>query len=453
MTRPTSPPPAMTPRRAAIAALLGSALEYYDFFIYGAAAALVFNVLFFPSGDPTVALIASLATFAVWYVARPFGAIVMGHFGDRVGRKRVMLITVVMMGAASFAIGCLPTYDSIGVLAPTLLVALRVVQGFSAGAESAGASTLTVEHSPAGRRGFFCSFVMVGYAIGSSMATLVFLPVALLPEDMLYSWGWRIPFWLSAVVVLVSYYVRSHLDETPIFVEAKEESLVRKRPLSDVFNYHWREVVRVAGATLMASIQTLFSVFSLSYATSLGVERSTMLAIISGAIALTIVGIPAAGYLSDLFGRKRMMLISAIGCGTSVFGYFWAISTTDVVLIAVFAFVNMTLFFTCYNGVWTSFFPEQFSAPVRFTGMAVSNQLGNLLAGFAPLIAAVLLRPGPMGWLPVAVFAAIATGIAAIAVSGMNETSTVPTELLGGQRTTDLTNERNARHIEATTPQ
>jgi ABC-type Mn2+/Zn2+ transport system permease subunit len=148
-----------------------------------------------------------------------------------------------------------------------------------------------------------------------------------------------------------------------------------------------------------------------------------------------------------------MMLISAIGCGTSVFGYFWAISTTDVVLIAVFAFVNMTLFFTCYNGVWTSFFPEQFSAPVRFTGMAVSNQLGNLLAGFAPLIAAVLLRPGPMGWLPVAVFAAIATGIAAIAVSGMNETSTVPTELLGGQRTTDLTNERNARHIEATTPQ
>lgn len=261
MTRHTSPP-AMTPRRAATAALLGSALEYYDFFIYGAAAALVFNVLFFPSGDPTVALIASLATFAVGYVARPIGAVVMGHFGDRVGRKRVMLITVVMMGAASFAIGCLPTFDSIGVLAPTLLVALRVVQGFSAGAESAGASTLTVEHSPAGRRGFFSSFVMVGYAIGSSMATVVFLPVALLPEDMLYSWGWRIPFWLSAVVVVVTYYVRSHLDETPIFVEAKEESQVRKRPLSDVFTYHWREVVRVAGATLMASIQTLFSVFS-----------------------------------------------------------------------------------------------------------------------------------------------------------------------------------------------
>jgi MFS family permease len=447
MTQPTSPPPAitpppMTPRRAATAALLGSALEYYDFFIYGAAAALVFNVLFFPSGDPTVALIASFATFAVGYVARPIGAAVMGHFGDRVGRKRVMLITVVMMGAASFAIGCLPTYDQIGVVAPTLLVALRVVQGFSAGAESAGASTLTVEHSPAGKRGFFSSFVMVGYAIGSSMATVVFLPASLLPEDMLYSWGWRIPFWLSAVVVVVTYYVRSHLDETPVFVEAQVDSQVRKRPLSDVFRYHWRDVIRVAGATLMASIQTLFSVFSLSYATSLGIERSTMLAIISGAIALTIVGIPAAGYLSDVFGRKRLMLISCVGCGTSVFGYLWAISTTNVAMIALFAFINMTLFFTCYNGVWTSFFPEQFSAPVRFSGMAVSNQLGNLLAGFAPLVAAVLLRSGPAGWLPVAIFAAIATAIAAVAVSGMLETSKVPTELLGGQRAIDLTSER-----------
>ena len=181
MTRKTSSPPAMTPRRAATAALLGSALEYYDFFVYGAAAALVFNVLFFPSGDPTVALVASFATFAVGYVARPVGAVVMGHFGDRIGRKRVMIATVVMMGIASFAIGCLPTYGQVGLLAPALLVVLRIVQGFSAGAESAGASTLTVEHSPVGRRGFFTSFVMVGYAVGCSLATIVFLPVALLP--------------------------------------------------------------------------------------------------------------------------------------------------------------------------------------------------------------------------------------------------------------------------------
>ncbi|GAF50276.1 MFS transporter [Rhodococcus wratislaviensis] len=437
MTTAPSSPPTMTPRRAATAALLGSALEYYDFFVYGAAAALVFNVLFFPSGNPAVALIASFATFAVGYVARPVGAVVMGHFGDRLGRKRVMLATVVMMGVASFAIGCLPTYEQVGLFAPVLLVALRVVQGFSAGAESAGASTLTVEHSPVGRRGFFTSFVMVGYAVGCSLATVVFLPVAMLPHDALYTWGWRIPFWLSAVVVVITYYVRSHLDETPAFTEAKEGSQVRKRPLNDVIKHHWRDVIRVAGASLMASMQTLFAVFSLSYATSVGVDRGAMLAIISGAIALSIFGIPAAGYLSDVIGRKRTMLIGAAGCALTVFAYLWSISITNVLLIAIFAFVNMSLFFSCYNGVWTSFFAEQFPAPVRFTGMAVSNQIGNLLAGFAPLIAALLLGSGPSGWLPVAMFGAIATGIAALAVIGMRETSNTPAELLGGPRSAE----------------
>lgn len=434
MTNTNTPPPAMTPRRAATAALLGSALEYYDFFVYGAAAALVFNVVFFPAGNATVALIGSFATFAVGYVARPVGAVVMGHFGDRLGRKRVMLATVVMMGAASFSIGCLPTYDQVGLLAPALLVVLRVVQGFSAGAESAGASTLTVEHSPVGRRGFFTSFVMVGYAVGCSLATIVFLPVALLPAEHLYGWGWRVPFWLSAVVVVITYYVRSHLDETPVFAEAKDGRAVRKLPLSDVFTYHWRSVICVAGASLMAAMQTLFAVFSLSYATSVGVDRSVMLAVISGAIALSIVTIPAAGYLSDVIGRKRTVLISSAGCALTLFGYLWAISTADVLMIAVFAFLNMSLFFSCYNGVWTSFFAEQFPAPVRFTGMAVSNQLGNLLAGFAPMVAAMLLVPGPSGWLPVAVFGAVASGIAAVAVLGMRETSKTPTELLGGPR-------------------
>lgn len=434
----TASPPAMTPRRAATAALLGSALEYYDFFVYGAAAALVFNVLFFPAGNPTVALIASFATFAVGYVARPVGAVVMGHFGDRLGRKRVMLATVVLMGIASFAIGCLPTYEQVGLLAPSLLVLLRVLQGFSAGAESAGASTLTVEHSPVGRRGFFTSFVMVGYAVGCSLATIVFLPMALLPSDMLYGWGWRVPFWLSAVVVVIAYYVRSHLDETPVFAEAKEESAVRKLPLGDVIKYHWRDVIRVAGSSLMASMQTLFAVFSLSYATSVGVDRSAMLAVISGAIALSIIGIPAAGYLSDVIGRKPTMLISSAGCALTLFGYLWAISTADILLISIFAFLNMTLFFSCYNGVWTSFFAEQFPAPVRFSGMAVSNQLGNLLAGFAPMVAAMLVASGTSGWLPVAVFGTIAAAIASVAVLGMRETAKTPTELLGGPRTAEL---------------
>ncbi|MCD2097020.1 MHS family MFS transporter [Rhodococcus rhodochrous] len=428
---PSEAKPEMNPRRASIAALLGGALEYYDFFVYGAAAALVFNVLFFPGGNPTVALIASLATFAVGYVARPVGAVVMGHFGDRLGRKRVMLATVVLMGVASFVIGCLPTYEQVGILAPVLLVAMRVLQGFSAGAESAGASTLAVEHSPVGRRGFFTSFVMVGYAVGCSLATVVFVPVSLLPDDALYSWGWRIPFWLSAVVVAVTYYVRNHLDETPTFTEVKEESVVRKLPLGDVFKFHWRSVIRVAGASLMASVQTLFAVFSLSYATSVGVEHSVMLTVISVAIALSMFTIPAAGYLSDIIGRKPTMLIASVGCAVSLAGYLWAISTTNILLISVTAFVNMSLFFSCYNGVWTSFFAEQFPATVRFTGMAVSNQLGNLLAGFSPMVAALILLPGATGWLPVAIFGAVACGIAGIAVLGLRETAKTPTDLLG----------------------
>ena len=311
-----------------------------------------------------------------------------------------MLATVVLMGIASFAIGCLPTYDQVGLLAPALLVVLRIVQGFSAGAESAGASTLTVEYSPVGRRRFFTSFVMVGYAVSCSLATVVFLPVALLPVEQLHSWGWRVHFWLSAVVVVITYYVRSHLDETPVFAEAKEESAVRRLPLNDVFKYHWRDGVRVAGASLTAAMQTLFAVFSLSYATSVRVDRSAMLAIISGAIALSIVGIPAAGYLSDVIGRKRTILIASVGCALTIFGYLRAISTTNILLIAIFAFLNMTLFFSGYNGVWTSFFAEQFPAPVRFTGMAASNQIGNMLAGFAPLVATLLLTPGPTGPLP-----------------------------------------------------
>jgi MFS family permease len=213
-------------------------------------------------------------------------------------------------------------------------------------------------------------------------------------------------------------------------------------------------VIRVAGSSLMAAMQTLFAVFSLSYATSVGVDRSVMLGIISGAIALSIVGIPAAGYLSDVIGRKPIMLISAAGCALTLFGYLWAISTTDILMIALFAFVNMTLFFSCYNGVWTSFFAEQFPAPVRFTGMAVSNQLGNLLAGFAPMVAALLLVPGPTGWLPVAIFGAIASAIAAIAVLGLRETSKTPTELLGAPwagdssaplRSADLAESRRTR--------
>ena len=213
-TTPDGPPPTATPRRAALAAWSGSALEYYDFAIYGTAAALVFPDVFFPESDPTTATIASFATFGVGYVARPLGSFFMGHIGDRLGRKRVLIGTLLLMGISTFLVGCLPTYDQVGALAPALLVLLRLLQGFSAAGEQAGANSMSFEHAPADRRGFFTSFTLSGTQGGQVLAPAVFLPLAaLLSDDQLQSWGWRVPFWLSAVVVFAGFQIRRTLEE------------------------------------------------------------------------------------------------------------------------------------------------------------------------------------------------------------------------------------------------
>ncbi|MFD5495728.1 MFS transporter [Streptomyces sp. NPDC127091] len=420
-----------TPRKAAMASLLGSTLEYYDFFIYGAAAALVFNHLFFPDVSPAVGLIASFATFGVGYVARPLGGLVFGHFGDRIGRKRALLGCLVLMGVSSFLIGCLPTYDSAGVLAPIGLTILRLLQGFSAGAESAGAATLTVEHSSNERRGFFSSFLSVGIAAGNVLATLVFIPVAALPDEALYSWGWRVPFWLSAVVVLIAYLVRTRLEETPVFQEIAEDDEVRSLPAKDVLRYQPGSVVRVAGATMLAMMQSLSTVFVLAYATQeVGVERSTMLIISAVAVSLMMFTSPAAAHLSDRFGRRPVTLTASIGCGVTIVPYLWIVSTGNVPGIAVMTIVFMALLYACREGVWPAFYAEQFAAPVRYSGMAMGNQLGNVIAGFAPLIATALLWDGPLGWLPVAGFGVVVAIVSGTAVYFMRETAGLSTEEL-----------------------
>jgi len=224
--------PARTPKKAAIAAWVGSALEYYDFVIYGTAAALVFPKIFFPSGDPVAATVASLATFGVGYVARPIGSFILGHLGDRFGRKPVLIGTLLLMGLSTFLVGCLPTYDAIGILAPILLVVLRLLQGLSAAGEQAGANSMSFEHAPDNRRGFFTSWTLSGTQGGQVLAPLVFLPIAALPEAQLLTWGWRIPFLLSAIVVGVGYIIRRRLDETPIFSEEAAHGEVPKTPLS-----------------------------------------------------------------------------------------------------------------------------------------------------------------------------------------------------------------------------
>jgi MFS family permease len=422
-----------TPGKAALASFLGSTLEYYDFFIYGTAAALVFPALFFPADNHAAGLIGSFATFGVAYIARPVGGLVMGHFGDRLGRKKILLITLGIMGLASLGIGFLPTYGQIGVWAPVLLVAARLAQGFSAGGESAGASTLTLEHSPEGRRGFFTSFVMTGYASGMVLATLVFIPVSALPEEQLLAWGWRIPFWCSIAVLAIAYWVRTQLDETPVFEAAQEHQEVQQLPLKDVLKYQAPDVLRVVGMSIMSVMQTIFTVFGLSYATATaGFERPQILTVNAVAIGLSMFVMPLTATLSDRIGRRPMLITAAAGCSATIFLYFWTVSTGNLGLVFVAAFLNMTLLYSCFNGIWPAFFAEQFAAPVRYSGMALGNQLGLLLAGFGPMIGGLLLTEGVNGWVPVAVFGTVCMVIAGIAAYTARETAATPIGQLGG---------------------
>ena len=433
-TAPSALTAGQTPKKAALASFLGSTLEYYDFFIYGSAAALVFSRLFFPTGNPAIALVASFATFGVAYIARPIGGLVISHFGDKLGRKKVLLFTLSLMGLSSLCIGLLPTYSQVGVWAPILLTFFRLAQGFSAGAESAGASTLTLEHSPEGRRGFFTSFVMTGYAAGMVLATLVFIPVAALPEEQLLSWGWRVPFLLSAVVLVVAYWVRTHLSETPVFEAAQQQNEVKQVPVVEALKYQTPDILRVLGMSLMMVMQTVFTVFGLAYATdTVGLDRTNILTVNAVAVGLSMFVMPLAARLSDRFGRRPLMLVAAVGCSLSIVMYFWALSGGNMALIFAAAFLNMSLFYSCYNGVWPACFAEQFAAPIRYSGMALGNQLGLVVAGFAPMIAGLLLLDGPNGWIPVAAFTVICTLLAGVCVLLSRETAHTPVGELGGK--------------------
>src|SRR5216683_3017807 len=385
-----------TPKKAALASWIGSALEYYDFFIYGTGAALVFGKIFFPSDNPATGVLLALATFGVGYVARPVGAFVLGHVGDKFGRKTVLIFTLLLMGASTFLVGCLPSYSQIGVLAPILLVVLRLAQGFSASGEQAGANSLTLEHAPAHRRAYYTSFTLSGTQAGLILATAVFLPISWLPEDQLLSWGWRIPFWLSAVVVAVGFVIRRTLDETPAFKEEQAHQKVPKAPLAVLFRNYTPEVVRVVLAALVSIVSTIFGVYALSYAVNtIKIDRTTMLwvAILTNVVAL--VAIPLWAQLADRVGRRPIFIFGALGSGLMMFPYLWAISQANIPLIFAVGVLMSGIVYSAANGVWPSFYGEMFATRVRLSGMAIGTQIGFALAGFAPAIASAVQGTGP----------------------------------------------------------
>lgn len=435
-------PPTATPRRAALAAWSGSALEYYDFAIYGTAAALVFPDVFFPDSDPTTATIASFATFGVGYVARPIGSFLMGHVGDRLGRKRVLIGTLLLMGISTFLVGCLPTYEQVGALAPALLVALRLLQGLSAAGEQAGANSMSFEHAPADRRGFFTSFTLSGTQGGQVIAPAVFLPLAaLLSDDQLQSWGWRVPFWLSAIVVLAGFLIRRTLEETPEFQRAAADAertptRAPRTPLRELFADHAASVVRVFFAAFIAMVNTTFAVFALSFATSddygVGISSTAMLwlAIVANIVAVGV--IPLWARLSDRVGRKPVFVSGLLGTAVLVTGFLWAISRGDTLLTIVLGIALAGVVYSMPNACWPATYAEYFPTSVRLSGTAIGTQFGFALAGFTPAIAEALMGGEAGNWWRVAAFAAGACLVSAVAVlTGPSGTHRVPTERLG----------------------
>jgi MFS family permease len=421
------------PKKAATAAWIGSALEYYDFFIYGSAAALIFPKVFFDESDPATATLLSLATFGVAYAARPVGALFLGHFGDRVGRKKIMVFTLILMGLSTFLIGCLPSRHQVGTLAPVLLVLCRVLQGISAAGEQASANSMSLEHAPAHRRGFFTSFTLSGTQGGQLLATLVFLPVAALPEDQLLSWGWRVPFWLSVAVAVVGFVIRRKLDETPAFEQQAASEGVPKLPLAVLLREHWADVLRVIGGALIASVSTIFTVWALAYATSdaVGMSRSSMLWVGALANLVALAAIPLWATLSDRVGRRPVFLIGAVGSAVTMFLYLWAISTGNYPLTLLLGIVAFGVVYSAANGVWPSFYGEMFSTRVRLSGMAIGTQIGFAVAGFAVTFAAQIAGPDGTDWSSVALFTAALCVPPVIAALTARETHEVATEELG----------------------
>src|SRR6478736_97551 len=307
-------------KKAAASGWIGSALEYYDFFIYASAAALIFPQIFFPSGNPQVAIVASLATYGVGYVARPIGAFFLGHWGDTHGRKTVLIVCMFLMGISTMGVGLLPTYAQVGWWAPLLLVVLRLIQGFAVAGEISGASSMILEHAPFGRRGLYASFTLQGVQAGQILAAAVFLPLAAyMPTEAFNSWGWRIPFLLSFFVIVAGYIIRREVDETPAFAKEDQHGEVPKAPIIQAFQDSWRDMIRVICMALMNVIPVVATVFGAAYAVQsaygIGFKKDIYLWIPVLGNILPAVVIPLVGSLSDRIGRKPPIIVGALASG------------------------------------------------------------------------------------------------------------------------------------------
>jgi MFS transporter, MHS family, shikimate and dehydroshikimate transport protein len=379
--------------KVALASFIGTAIEWYDFFLYGTAAALVFNRLFFPSFDPLTGTMAAFATFAVGFVARPLGGVVFGHFGDKLGRKTMLSATLMIMGAATFVVGLLPTYESIGAWAPALLVFLRLLQGFGLGGEWGGAVLMAVEHAPAHRRGFYGSWPQMGAPAGLLVATAVFSYFSRLPEEQFLTWGWRVPFLLSAVLIGIGVFIRLSVAESPVFERRKQEAQQPRIPVLEALRHYPRQILLAMGARFAENgFFYIITTFVLTYGTErLQLPRTTVLNGVLVATAVHLVAIPLFGAASDRFGRRPVYLAGAAGCGLLAFPFFWLLDTQEVGLVWLAISLGIVAHAAMY-GPQASFFSELFGTRVRYSGASLGYQLASVFAGgLSPIIATALL--------------------------------------------------------------
>ncbi|HEX3342441.1 MAG TPA: MFS transporter [Pseudolabrys sp.] len=408
----------------AFASAIGTTIEWYDFFLFGVVTPLVFNKLFFPNFDPLVGTLLAYTTFFVGFISRPIGGIIFGHYGDRIGRKTVLVLTILIMGVATFLIGLLPTYASVGIWAPIMLLFLRIFQGIGIGGEWGGAVLMAVEHSPAGRRGFYGSWPQIGVPAGLLLSSGMVYLLSYLPEADFYSWGWRIAFLISAVLVAVGLYIRLKIMETPAFTRIQESNKLVHVPFFELWRTHGKNTLLGLGARYIEGVTfNIFGVFVVGYlAGTLGLPRQTALAGVMIASAIMIVMLPIYGNLSDRIGRRRMFGVAGILIGILSFPAFWLMQTKEPLMIWIAIAVPFAFVYPAVYGPQAALFSELFDTRVRYTGISFVYQFSGIYAsGLTPIIATALL---PMGgnkpWL-ICLYVLAVSIVSALSVFAMTE--------------------------------
>ncbi|MEU9173694.1 MFS transporter [Streptomyces sp. NPDC048420] len=410
-------------RRVALSGLLGTAVEFYDFLVYGTVAALVFGELFFPGADPAVGTIAAFGTFAAGYVARPIGGIVFGHFGDRLGRKNMLLLTMGLMGGASFLIGLLPTYDTIGVWAPVLLITLRVLQGIAIGGEWGGATLMVVEHAGEKRRGLWSSFTQMGAPLGSLISAAVVAMVSTLPKDQFAAWGWRVPFLLSVLLLGVGLFVRLQVVESPLFAEVKKDRAESRLPILDVLRRPKPVLLACCVGIGAFTTQSLLTSYLISYATGIGYPRPQVLTALTVSAAVALVVLPCASALSDRIGRRPVVLTGAILSAATAFPVLALVDSKSSGALILAVVIGHGISQSLMYGPLGALFSEMFGTKVRYTGASLGYQGATLVgAGFSPMIAGSLVASSGNGT-PVALLLCGGSLITALTVWFVRETS------------------------------